>query len=486
MRKTMDKKQPDFSEYPFGRKEGVDLEFKEAANALPKNLFETICAFLNMDGGLVVLGVADDGTVTGVAPEAVDRLMVEIASLSNNPSKLNPPNLLSPQAEELNGKMVIKIQVPPSSQVHQTGGHVYLRSRDGDYRLSGLNRITGLVNRKLGLFSEQRVFPYLTMSDFRADLFKKAYFLMRGHNDEHPWLDLPAEELLMLAGFVRKDHVTGKPSYTLAAALMFGTDATIQNVAPGYKFDAILRRHNIDRYDDRLQIYTNLIDAFELLMGFFAKHLNDPFYLEGNENISLRSRIFRELVSNIIGHREYTSPAPATMTIYTDRVEFKNPNVTHCRGRIDPLHFTPFPKNPTICRFMSQMGRYEELGSGVRNVTKYHPFYAPGAPAPTFSDDDMFTTIVPLMPIGEVSPPQVTPQVTPQVISILDKAQQEVSASDLQIAIGLKDRVNFLKSYLEPCLSAGWIARTIPDKPRSSRQKYRLTDKGRAVLATIK
>ncbi|MEI7879735.1 MAG: RNA-binding domain-containing protein [bacterium] len=51
----MNTKQPDPAEYPFGRKEVVDLEFKEAANALPKNLFETICAFLNMDGGLVVL-----------------------------------------------------------------------------------------------------------------------------------------------------------------------------------------------------------------------------------------------------------------------------------------------------------------------------------------------------------------------------------------------------------------------------------------------
>ena len=481
----MNTKQPDPAEYPFGRKEGVDLEFKEAANALPKNLFETICAFLNMDGGLVVLGVADDGTVTGVAPEAVERLTAEIASLSNNPTKLDPPNLLSPQAEEINGKMVIKIQVPTSSQVHQTGGHVYLRSLDGDYRLSGLNRITGLVNRKLGIFSEQRVFPYLSISDFRADLFKKAYFLMRGHNDQHPWLDLPAEELLMLAGFVRKDHVTGKSSYTLAAALMFGTDETIQNVAPGYKFDAILRRRDLDRYDDRLQIYTNLIDAFDQLMGFVGKHLNDPFYLDGTQNISLRSRIFRELVSNIICHREYTSPAPATMTIYTDRVEFKNPNVPHCRGRIDPLHFTPFPKNPTICRFMSQMGRYEELGSGVRNVTKYHPFYAPGAPEPTFSDDDMFTTIIPLASSQPESQPESRPEsLDIRILKLLNAGEQ--SKVGISAALGQKEISGQLNHVIRNLIDDELIDRTIPDKPQSRLQKYRLTDKGRAVLAGTK
>jgi DNA-binding HxlR family transcriptional regulator len=46
----------------------------------------------------------------------------------------------------------------------------------------------------------------------------------------------------------------------------------------------------------------------------------------------------------------------------------------------------------------------------------------------------------------------------------------------------LKDRVHFLKTHLETFLLAGWIERTIPDKPRSSKQKYRLTEKGRQAL----
>ncbi len=222
MKNLMSKKQSDPAEYPFGRKEGVDLEFKKASNALPNNLFETICAFLNMDGGLVVLGVADDGTVTGVSPDAVDRMITEISSLSNNPTKLDPPNLLFPQADEINGKMVIKIQVPTSSQVHQTGGRVFLRSNQGDYRIAGLNHVTGLVNRKLGMFSEQRVIPFLDMSDLRVDLFKKARVLMKANNPKHPWLRLPPEEMLVLAGFVRKERGTRKLGYTLASALMFG------------------------------------------------------------------------------------------------------------------------------------------------------------------------------------------------------------------------------------------------------------------------
>jgi ATP-dependent DNA helicase RecG len=50
--------------------EGMSVEFKEAAHSLPQNTFETICAFLNREGGTLLLGVDDAGHVLGIAPEA--------------------------------------------------------------------------------------------------------------------------------------------------------------------------------------------------------------------------------------------------------------------------------------------------------------------------------------------------------------------------------------------------------------------------------
>lgn len=47
-------------------KENIHLEFKTASDALPGNLFETICAMLNRDGGDILLGVEDNGKVPGV------------------------------------------------------------------------------------------------------------------------------------------------------------------------------------------------------------------------------------------------------------------------------------------------------------------------------------------------------------------------------------------------------------------------------------
>ena len=80
------------------------------------------------------------------------------------------------------------------------------------------------------------------------------------------------------------------------------------------------------------------------------------------------------------------------------------------------------------------------------------------------------------------STPEVAPVVTPEV-RMLPVLVGEMSRQQLKEALGLKDDEHFRKAYLLPALEAGFIEMTVPDKPRSSKQKYRLTDKGRQVIA---
>ena len=79
--------------------------------------------------------------------------------------------------------------------------------------------------------------------------------------------------------------------------------------------------------------------------------------------------------------------------------------------------------------------------------------------------------------------PQVSPQVTPQVGELLAGIEGEMGREALQSALGLSDRKSFRERYLKPALADGLIEMTIPDKPNSRLQKYRLTDKGRQWLA---
>lgn len=151
-------------------------------------------------------------------------------------------------------------------------------------------------------------------------------------NGRHIWQKTDDMELLRSAGLFGTNHETGKHGLNLAAVLLLGRDDVIKDVAPAYETDALLRRINIDRYDDREIVCTNLVESYDLLMEFAQKHLPDPFYLENEQRISLRGVICREMVSNILIHREFSSSYPAKFVIENNRIYTEM--LTVPRGRV--------------------------------------------------------------------------------------------------------------------------------------------------------
>jgi len=81
-----------------------------------------------------------------------------------------------------------------------------------------------------------------------------------------------------------------------------------------------------------------------------------------------------------------------------------------------------------------------------------------------------------------VSAPQVAPSVTPQVGQLLQVMKDAMSREELQDILRLHDRKSFRERYLRPALADGLIEMTIPDKPNSRLQRYRLSDKGQQWL----
>jgi ATP-dependent DNA helicase RecG len=134
-------------------------------------------------------------------------------------------------------------------------------------------------------------------------------------------------------------------------------------------------------------------------MEFIAKHTLDRFYIEGIQSVSPRTKIARELVSNILAHREFTSTVPAKVVIEHDRIITENWCLPKLPGKLDPETFTPQPKNPLIAKFFVNIGFADSLGSGVRNLYKYTKIYTNGG-EPELIEGDVFRSIVPLSLIG--------------------------------------------------------------------------------------
>jgi len=204
--------------------ESISVEFKKARNYLPETLFETICAFLNRSGGAILLGVNDDKTVEGVAPSSVEAFCKNIANLSNNPQKLFPSFLLETSIIKYEGKMLIHIFVPISSQVHRCNGKVYDRSADGDFELTTDEQIKNLYTRKNSLYSENTIYPFLSETDFADGIVDRARKLIKINRPDHPWNDLSNDDFYRTAGLFRKDLSSGNEGFTMTALLMFGKD----------------------------------------------------------------------------------------------------------------------------------------------------------------------------------------------------------------------------------------------------------------------
>jgi len=143
----------------------------------------------------------------------------------------------------------------------------------------------------------------------------------------------------------------------------------------------------------------DLIDSYDQLLAFGRKHLPDPFFLEGEQRRSLRGILLREMISNLLIHREFTSTYQAKFVIESDRMYTQNANRAAFEGYITPDNMEPTPKNPIIASFFRNIGYADRLGSGVRNLFGYSKYYS--RKDPVMQEKDIFTIIVPLKETGE-------------------------------------------------------------------------------------
>ncbi|MCI5140568.1 MAG: hypothetical protein D3909_02335 [Candidatus Electrothrix sp. ATG1] len=125
---------------------------------------------------------------------------------------------------------------------------------------------------------------------------------------------------------------------------------------------------------------------------------------------------------------------------------------------------------------MIQLGRFDQLGSGVTNIHKYLPHYSKGA-LPLFEETQYgFELTLPL--VAELPSQHVTSEVA-RMVNIL---KGEMKRAEIMEILGLKDEKHFREKYQQAGIAAGVIEMTIPDKPQSRNQKYRLTLQGQALL----
>ena len=373
--------------------EKIDVELKTSKNKLPSTLFETVCAFLNRNGGHIFLGVDDSKKIVGINPEKINDLKKDFTNLCNNSQKIFPTVQLFIKEYNYEDKKILYINVYESSEVHRSNNKIFDRNEDGDYDITNNTAlISQMYSRKSSTYAENEIFEYATLEDLRKDVIAKVRQMAVNKNANHPWQYMNDLELLRSASLYEKDFHTNKEGVNLAGILLFGKDEVIKSVRSFYKTDALYRENDTDGYIDRDDVRTNLIDRYFRLTSFVKKHMDDKFYLENGERVSPSDKIARELCANILIHRDYTNPFPAKVIISKDKIISENANRSKMIRYIDLTSYTPYPKNPKIAAVFKEIGLADELGSGIQRITEFSKLYS-NIP-PKFKEDDIFETTI--------------------------------------------------------------------------------------------
>ena len=212
--------------------------------------------------------------------------------------------------------------------------------------------------------------------------------------------------------------------------------------------------------------------------------------------------VVAEAIVNAVCHRDYTSNASVQVMLFKDRLEIWNPGhmppgLTLEKLR-EPHHSVP--ANPLVAEPLYLTKYIERMGTGIRDMIQR--CRDAGLPEPEIRiDSGVWVTTI------RRKPPQVTGEVTvqdvrPETEALVEapvEAPVELSATETNIItaltaeslgrsallgrLGYSQRTGNFKKAIRNLLDNGWIELTIPDKPNSRLQKYRLTATGRARLA---
>ena len=189
----------------------------------------------------------------------------------------------------------------------------------------------------------------------------------------------------------------------------------------------------------------------------------------------------REAVINAIVHNDYSRENPPKFEIFSDRLE-----ITSSGGLSNGIEQDEFfkgyslPVNKEIMRVFKDLEMVEHLGSGMPRILRAYP-------KETFIFTSNFLRIAfpATSPVAPQVTPQVAPQVTPQVEKVVMVVIGEMAREEIQEKLGLSDKKNYVRNYQKPAIEQGLLELTIPEKPNSSLQKYRLTPAGLELQTTL-
>jgi len=491
------------------------LEFKQDWNPVP--ILHTLCAFANdmnnWGGGYILVGIAEkDGLPVlppkGLNPDRLDHLQGELTNLSH---RIQPNFLPIFQPYVFHNKHILVIWALPGDMRPYTAPEglgkgaqprqSYIRSGSKTIIAKGenLRRLQELTSR----------IPFDDRINQQAELNDLSLGLIRDFLQEVKSSLFEESTIMPLADLTRRMGIAKGPDEYLRpvnAGLMFFNKRP-HNFFPRAWIEVVIRKDEAGKdFNEKYfkgPLHVQLRDS----LGYIRSNIIEERVrkvsgrAEANRYFNFPYDPLEEALANAIYHKSYELAKPIEVQIWPDRIE-----ILSFPGPVPPVDAKILAENKRIVArdyrnrrvgdFLKELHLTEGRGTGIPTIKR--TLLLNGSPEPVLETDDQctyFLTVLPIHPewhpdnlsdqgsqVSDQVNDQVSDQVSDQVFRVVKFCITPKSRGEILGSLDLKNHFDNYRRYIEPAIEYEWIEMTIPEKPRSSNQKYVITAKGRKIL----
>ena len=461
--------------------EGQTLEVKAAEKGCPQRLYDTLSSFSNQDtGGTIVFGLDEKHDFALVGVYDLQDLQKNVTEQCN---QMEPPVRAVFTTAEIDGKNVCSAEIPgvdfsERPCYYQGKGKVkgsYIRVGDADLPMTDYELYSYEAFRK-HLHDDERPIERSSMSTL--DTMQVQNYLLQKKLERPGFAQLPEDQALEMLNITRN----GVP--TLAAVMNFCVYP--QGYLPQLAITAVVvpgaeigQHDGVDsRFLDNKRIEGTIKTMVEDAITFCKRNMKvqtiiDPETGRRKDRTEYPMEAIREAVLNALIHRDYshlTEGTPVQINFFTNRLEIHSPGSLYGRMTVEQLgHARPDLRNPALAVMTEVLVGAENRYSGIPTIRR--EMAAHNLPEPVFENRRNEFVVV-LYNGTDIQPAQEKPEAA----TLLEYCKEPRSRKEIAQFLKLKTASYAMDRYIRPLLEEGKLKMTIPEKPKSTHQKYRTVD----------
>lgn len=332
------------------------------------SLTEEMVAFSNASGGLIIIGVKDDGEISGLSPEDIRRLNNMISNVASEHVK--PPINPLTQTVKVADKILLLIDIKQGiNKPYSTNNGSYITKSGADKRHISQEELQRLFQDSQKLHADELVVYGSKIDDVDSQALSDYY--EKQYGEEIAKQDIEKNKILENLYLAKAEQLT------LAGLLLFGTNP--QDRKPMFIIKAVSFIGNElsgTSYRDSEDIKGNIPELFIKGMSFITRNLNKlqndkDFNSQGD--LEIPKIVLEELVVNAIIHRDYFIEAPINLFIFDNRIEIISPGKLPNSLSVENIrHGISVIRNPIITSLASKLLPYRGIGSGIVRAIKHY------------------------------------------------------------------------------------------------------------------